>query len=309
MNTIYDLIIIGGGPAGVAAGVYAARKELKTLFITKDFESQSIVSPKIENWIGTVAISGAELAQNLQKHLEAYQGENLQIISGQKVSNLEKKDDLFQVTTENQETHQSKTILISTGSQRRKLNVPGADRLEHKGLTYCATCDGPLYRNKDIVVIGGGNAGFESAAQLAAYVNSVTILHRGPEFKADEITIKKVLNNPKVKALTNIETLEVKGENTVEAIIYQNQDSQKTELKTQGIFVEIGAIPNTEFAKNLVATNSFGAIIIDPKNQQSQTLGVWAAGDCTDALYHQNNIAVGDGVKALEDIYNFLHTK
>ncbi|MBP9802441.1 FAD-dependent oxidoreductase [Patescibacteria group bacterium] len=310
MNTTFDLIIIGAGPAGVAAGVYAARKELKTLLVTKDFESQSIVSPQIENWIGTIAISGTELAQNLQKHLEAYQGENLQILQQQIVTALKKNNDLFEITTDKNEIYLAKTILIATGSQRRKLKAIGAERLEHKGLTYCATCDGPLYRNKDVVVIGGGNAGFESAAQLAAYANSVTILHRGPDFKADEITVKKLLANPKIKALTNVETLEIQGKNVVEGIIYQDKNtSETTTLKIQGVFVEIGAMPNTAFAKELVPSNEIGAIITDPRNQQSQIPGVWSAGDCTDGLYHQNNIAAGDAVKALEDIYNFLHTK
>lgn len=306
---MYDLAIIGGGPAGVGAGVYAARKKLKTIFITESFESQSSVSADIQNWIGTISLSGTDLAQNLKKHLEAYAGDIVHIKEGEKALSLSKQDGFFLTKTEKNE-YKSKTVLIASGSQRRKLTVPGAEKFENKGITYCASCDGPLFADKDVVVIGGGNAGFETAAQLLAYTKSVTLLHRGPDFKADPITVEKVLENPKMTALKNIETLEVKGDQFVNAILYKDTISGEiTEKPTGGIFVEIGLVPNTEYLANLIKLDDYKRIPINPKSQKTEIKGVWAAGDCTDVLYHQNNIAAGDGVKALEDIYMFLHAK
>ncbi|HWA32394.1 MAG TPA: FAD-dependent oxidoreductase [Candidatus Paceibacterota bacterium] len=306
----YDLIIIGGGPAGSAAAVYASRKRLKTLFITAEWGGQSIVSEKIYNWIGTTALSGNELADNLKKHVEANAGDSLEIKDG-KVTAVGKTDGGFTVTTEAGDKFGAKTVLVATGSSRRKLDVPGADRLEHKGLTYCASCDGPLFADMDVAVIGGGNAGFESAAQLLAYCKSVTLLHRSDNFdKADEITVDKVLANPKMKAVKNVDILEVKGDQFVEGIVYKDKTTgETTELPVSGIFVEVGQIPNTGFVKDVVELDQYGRIKIDPTNQKTKTPGLWAAGDCTDVLYHQNNIAAGDAVRALEDIYLAIHTK
>ena len=321
MNT-YDLIIIGGGPAGAAAAVYAARKRLSTLMLTSDWGGQSIVSETIYNWIGTTAISGNDLANNLKKHVmanaigteESKAGETNSTLlakDSQKVTNIEKKANLFEVKTESGETFLAKTILITAGSGHRKLDVIGADRLEQKGLTYCASCDGPLFADQDVVVAGGGNAGFESAAQLLAYCRSVTLIHRSPSFnKADEITVEKVLKNPKMKAILNVDILEIKGDKFVEGLIYKDKTTgEEHELKVTGVFVEIGQIPNTDFAKNVVTLDEYNRIKINPLNQKTETAGIWAAGDCTDVLYHQNNIAAGDAVRALEDIYLTIHTK
>jgi len=305
---IYDLTIIGGGPAGAGAGVYAARKKLNTLFLTSEFGGQSIVSPEIYNWIGDQKISGDDLAKKMKEHLLSYVGDSLEVKEGAKVSSVSGEKGDFTITTAKGDSFQSKTILITTGSSRRKLEVPGAVEFDQKGLTYCASCDGPLFADKDVVVIGGGNAGFETAGQLLAYCKSVTMLHRSAEFRADQITIDKLNTNPKFKALINIEVMEVKGSQFVEAIVYKDKNSGEiTELPTAGIFVEIGHTPNTTMIKDLVELNKFGSVVTDPKNQQTKTVGIWAAGDCTDSLYHQNNIATGDGVKAVEDIYNFLH--
>jgi alkyl hydroperoxide reductase subunit F len=305
----YDLIILGGGPAGTAAAVYAARKRLKTLLITAEWGGQSIVSEKIYNWIGTTALSGNELAENFKAHVTANVGESL-AVKETKVTEITKDEDLFLINTESGEKFSSKTVLVATGSGRRKLEAKNADALEHKGLTYCASCDGPLFADQDVVVIGGGNAGFESAAQLLAYCKSVTLLHRSNEFRADEITVEKVLSNPKIKAVKNVDILEVKGDKFVEGILYLDKNTnQEVELKVAGIFVEIGQIPNTEFVKNIVPLNQFNQIKIDPTTQKTETPGIWAAGDCTNVLYHQNNIAAGDAVRALEDIYLAIHTK
>jgi alkyl hydroperoxide reductase subunit F len=305
----YDLIIIGGGPAGTAAGVYAARKRLKTILIAKEFGGQSTVSADIQNWIGTTSISGEELAKSFKHHLEAYKDGILDIAEGESAAGIEKRDNGFAVKTE-KNTYTGKTVLIATGSVRRKLSVPGAEQFENKGITYCASCDGPLFSGLDVVVIGGGNAGFETAAQLLAYTKSVTLLDSGEQFRADPITIEKVLTNPNMKAFGNIEILEIRGEKMVKTIIYKDKKTgQQVELPTGGIFVEIGQIPATEFAKGLLETTKSGHIVIDPWTQKTSVPGIWAAGDCTNILYHQNNIAAGDAVRAVEDIYLTLTAK
>lgn len=305
----YDLVIIGGGPAGVAAGVYAARKRLKTLFITKDFQGQSAVSEGIENWIGNIRISGSELAKNLENHLKSYAGEILTIKEGELCDVVTKTNDGFTVKTNSAE-YTTKTVLVCTGSYRQKLTVPGADIFEHKGLTYCATCDGPLFADQDVVVIGGGNAAFESASQLLAYCKSVTLLNRSEVFRADPITVERLLANPKFRAVTNAIPTEVRGNKFVASFVYTNKKTgEKIEIPTTGIFVEIGLLPNTSFVKDVVTLDKWNHVIVDPKNQRATTPGIWGAGDCTDGLFHQNNIAAGDAVKAIEDIYNFLHTK
>ena len=305
----YDLAIIGGGPAGVAAGVYASRKRLKTVFIARDFGGQSTVSEGIENWIGTIKISGTDLAKSLEAHLRAYAGDMVDIKAGESVVSVTKAPEGGFVVKTDANSYTAKTVLVTAGSARRKLTVPGADRLEHKGITYCASCDGPLFADMDTVVIGGGNAGFETAAQLLAYAKSVTLIHKNEEFRADPVTVKKVLANPKMKAMLSTDILEVKGDKFVTGLVYQNKESGgPKELPVQGIFVEIGSSPATGFLGDLVALTPYKQVIVDPRTQMTSLPGMWAAGDCTDGLYHQNNIAAGDAVKALEDIYLYLHT-
>ncbi len=320
---IYDLIIIGGGPAGTAAAVYASRKRLNTLLVVAEFGGQSVVSEQIYNWIGSVSIAGSELAENFKKHVLANTGENqtLKIKEGAKVVSVaeallsqvgESKASAkyFKIKTDTDEEFETKTILITTGSVRKKLEANNADNFENKGLTYCASCDGPLFNEADVAVIGGGNAAFESAAQLLAYCNSVTIINRSPNFRADKITVEKVLANPKMKSITNADILEIKGEKMVEGILLKDKETEKESiLNVSGIFVEIGQIPNTNFVKNIVPLDNLCRIKIDPWTGKTETAGIWAAGDCTNILYHQNNIAAGDAVRALEDIYLTLNTK
>lgn len=317
MNT-YELLIIGGGPAGVAAGVYASRKQLKTLFVTESFLGQSSVSEGIENWIGNIKISGTDLAKALEAHLRAYAGSVVTITTDSRVTSIAKKASedgapLFSVTITNTFSNETtevevRNILVATGSSRRKLMAVGTDTFEHKGLTYCATCDGPVFSGQDVVVIGGGNAAFESAAQLAAYCKTVTIVNRSDALRADPVTVEKVLAKPNVSIIKNAQIVEVKGDKFVHTLVYKTDGAGDDatalkELAATGIFVEIGLLPNTSFVKDVVELDSYNKIIVDPKTQRTKTAGIWAAGDCTDGLYHQNNIAAGDAVKALEDIY------
>jgi alkyl hydroperoxide reductase subunit F len=307
---MFELTIIGGGPAGIAAGVYASRKQLKTLFITKDWGGQSIVSEEIQNWIGTPAISGSQLALDLKAHLHKYAGDYVEIKDNSLVSHLTKKDDGFLITLDNGETYESKTVLVASGSKRRQLSALNADKFEHKGLTYCASCDGPIFAGQDVVVIGGGNAAFETAAQLLAYTKSVTLLQRGDTYRADPVTVDKVLSHPNMTGHTCAEILEVMGDKFVSGISFKDTKSGDIKnIAATGIFVEIGMIPNTDYLEGVVELDNFKRVIIDPWTQKTQVPGIWAAGDCTNILYHQNNIAVGDAVRALEDIYVTLRTK
>lgn len=306
---MYDLTIIGGGPAGIAAGVYAARKELNTLFITRDWNSQSTVSSNIENWIGTISITGSDFAKSLEAHLRAYAGESVHIHEGEICEKIEKTKFGYRITT-SKNFYDTKTILITTGSTRRKLDITGADKFEHKGLTYCASCDGPIFADQDVVVIGGGNSAFESAAQLLAYCKSVTLINRTNNFRADPITMDAVSKNKHFKIIKNATPKEIRGNDFVTGFVYtDNATGKDHEIKASGIFVEIGSIPTSDFAKGIVKLNEHGHIIVDPKTQRTSIDGIWAAGDVTDGLYCQNNIAAGDAVKALEDIYIYLKAR
>jgi len=301
---MFDVAILGGGPAGCAAGVYAARKQLNTVVITETFGGQSIVSPGIENWIGDQVIPGMELAKKLKEHVKKYEGDEFVIKEGARIENVEKIEGGFKVVTTGGD-FEAKTVLVTTGSHRRKITVPGADEYEHKGITYCASCDGPFFADKDVVVIGGGNAGFESAAQLLAYCKSVTLLQRSDRYKADAVTVETVLAHENMTGVLNAKLKEVRGETMVNEITYE-VDGEEIVMPVGGVFVEIGAEPTTGYVKDLIELTPYGQVVTDPRNQKTSLEGIWAAGDCTDGLYHQNNIAAGDAVKALEDIYLYI---
>lgn len=308
-NTSYDLLIVGTGPAGSAAAVYAARKRLKTLLIGGEWGGQSIVSEEIQNWIGTVAISGHDLAKSFEAHVKAYAGDYVDIHAPEWLKTISKQaDGTFSIQTD-KGTYQGRSVLITTGSTRRRLDIPGADTFEHKGLTYCASCDGPLFADQDTVVIGGGNAGFESAAQLLAYAKSVTLLNRSETLRADEVTVAEVKKHPNFTLVLQAVPKEVHGDTFVTGLTYTDTKTGKDiVLPVKGIFVEIGLLPATDMVADAVTLNERNQIIIDPWTQRTQTPGIWAAGDCTNGAYHQNNIAAGDAVKALEDIYVYLKT-
>lgn len=306
MEKEVDLLIIGAGPAGTSAGVYAARKQLNTILITKEFGGQSVVSPDIHNWIGTPSISGTDLANSFKKHLKEYEGKSLKIIE-EEVTSIEECGNALSVILKNKNVIYAKSVFIASGSDRRKLQVSGAEKFDQKGLTYCASCDGPLFAGKDVVVIGGGNAGFETAAQLLAYTKSVTLLHRSEKYKADAITVEKVLSSPNMKGVTEAEITSIFGDTFVKGITYKKDGVENT-LNVEGVFVEIGLIPATDIVGNLVEKDNFKRIKVNPYTQQSSNKKIWASGDCSDVMFHQNNIAAGDAVKAIEHIYLSLKT-
>ncbi len=305
---MYELIIIGGGPAGIAAGIYAARKKIKTLIITESFGGQSLVSAGVENWIGIKLVSGFDLAKMLEEHLRAQ--EEIEIADGDIAVSVEKTREGFLITTREGKKFETKYIMMATGSQRKKLNVPGEKEFEGKGVVYCSICDAPVFKGKDVAVVGGGNAGLEAVIDLFPYAEKIYLFVRSDKLKGDQVTQDKILSNPKVKLIIMAQIEAVEGSGFVTGIRYK--DSKTGETKTipvGGVFVEIGAIPSSDLVKNLVQLDSFGNIIVDHKTQQTSNPGIWAAGDVTDVLYKQNNISAGDAIKAVLNIDDHLHKK
>lgn len=311
----YQLAIIGGGPAAAGAAVYAGRKQLSTIMIAEDIGGQSAVSETIFNWIGTPAISGGALASSLRAHVAEYAQDKSGSVTLRTGTRVEKVTEgitpeaPFSLSLSSGETVEAQTVLVATGSRYRKLDVPGAERFDNKGVMYCATCDGPLFSGFPVVVIGGGNAAFEAALQLSQYATAVTLIHRSDSFKADPITIEKVKADPKIAIITNAEGVSIDGSTFVERFTYKIKGEENVrDIAVSGVFVEIGQIPNTALVEDLAALDENKKIVADPYTQRTSIEGLWAAGDCTNGKYHQNNIAVGDAVKAIEDIYLWLKT-
>ncbi|MEK7590318.1 MAG: FAD-dependent oxidoreductase [Patescibacteria group bacterium] len=305
---MYDTVIIGGGPGGIAAGVYAARKKLKSALITDNFGGQSLVSADIQNWIGTKSVSGLEFAQMLEEHLRAQEG--IDIIYPDLVEKVEKISEGFNVITKKGEKLETKTILATTGSRRKKLGIPGEKEFDGKGVAYCSTCDAPIFKNKIVAVVGGGNAGLEAVLDLLSYAAKVYLLEFSDQLKGDPLTQEKIKSDPRVQIIFKAKASEIIGDKFVTSLKYEDLETkQLKEIKLDGIFVEIGSVPNVEFVKDLVSINQFGEIAIDHKTQAASQKGIWAAGDATDILYKQNNISAGDAIKAILNIYDYLNKK
>ncbi len=309
---MYDLIIIGGGPAAVGAGVYAARKKLKTLVITESFGGQSITSDNIGNWIGEKTISGFDLAKKLEEHLRAQ--ETVEVKMPERVTAVReipcadsKRPCDYEVETNTGSRYRAKTVIITSGSRRRRLGVPGESKFEGKGVVFCSTCDAPIFADKRVAVVGGGNAGLEAVVDLFPYAKEIYLLHRGSELKGDPVTQEQIHANPKVAVIFNAEAQEVLGAEFVTGLRYKDaKTGEMKELAVDGVFVEIGAVPNSELVKGLVELNQFGEVVIDHRTSATSKPGVFAAGDVTDELYKQNNISVGDGITAALSAYGYL---
>lgn len=298
---MYDLVIVGGGPAGAGAAIYVARKKLKTLIITDGWGGQSVVSADIQNWIGVKSISGLDFAKSIEEHVRAHQPD-IEIWDTDLVVKVDKKNDRFFITTKLGKTLDAKTILVASGSRRRRLGIPGEDKLDGKGVAWCSTCDAPLFKDMEVAVIGGGNAGLETVLDLNPYAKKIYLLHRGDALKGDPVTQEKISKLGKVQIILNAQTQEILGDKFVSGLKYND-----IVLPVQGVFIEIGSVPNAEFLGSLVSLNERGEIIVDHKTQQSSLEGIWAAGDVSDVLYKQNNISVGDAIKAVLNIYTYLH--
>jgi alkyl hydroperoxide reductase subunit F len=301
---MYDLIIIGGGPGGVAAGIYAARKKMKTLLITDSFGGQSLNSADIQNWVGTKSLSGYDLAKALEEHLRAQQG--IDIADDDLVTAVTKRDDgSFSLATRNGKTYEAKYILLASGSRRKKLGVPGDNELEGHGVVYCTTCDAPLFGGKTVVVVGGGNSALEGVMDLIQYASKIYLMVRSETLKGDPVTQEKIKSHPNVQIMWNTVVQEIRGKDKVEGVRYKNvKTGEEKELALDGVFVEIGLIPNSDFVKDLVKLDAYSEVIVDHKTQETSCPGIWAVGDVTDVLYKQNNISAGDAVKAVLNIYD-----
>ena len=301
---------MGGGPAAVAAGVYAARKKIHTLLITETFGGQSEVSADIQNWIGTVSIAGIDLARNFEAHIRAQ--EDITIVTGQKVEKVTQGEDkIYMVSTSEGVTYRSRTLIVGTGARRRKLGIPGEEELNGKGVAYCATCDAPLFKGKVVAVVGGGNAGLESAVDLLPYASKVYLLEYSETLKGDPITQAKMLKGG-VEVVYNAQTAKIvpdKDNRFVAALEYLDRKTNTPKsLDVQGVFVEIGSVPNSDMVADLVTLNKMKEIVIDHKTSSTSREGIWAAGDVTDEVFKQNNISAGDGVKAALSAYMYLQS-
>lgn len=306
---MHDLIIIGGGPAGVAAGVYAARKKIKTLLITDSFGGQSLVSADVRNWIGTKSVSGFDLAKMFEEHLRDQ--EDIDIVDEDCITEVSETEGGFRLKTQNGKTFETKYLLTTAGSRRRKLGVPGEKKFDGKGVAYCSTCDAPIFKDKVVAVVGSGNSGLEAVVDLVPYATKIYLVIRSDIMKGDPVTQEKVKKDPKVEIVFSAPTEEILGSGDfVTGLRYKDSKSGETkDLKLDGVFVEIGIVPNSEILKNLVKLNKWNEIIVDHKTQETSHSHIWAAGDVTDVLYKQNNISAGDAVKAVLNIYDHIHER
>lgn len=302
---VYDVIIVGAGPAGIAAGIYAARKKLKSLLLTKDFGGQSVNSASIENFIGYKSISGVDFAKVLEEQLRAQEG--IEIKDGILVSSINKRGDVFEVADNAGGVYQTKTILYSAGSGYRKLGVPGEKEYEGKGVFYCSICDAPIMKNKPVAVVGGGNSGLEAVIDLLPYATKIYLLEYSANLKGDPIYQEKIKKESKVEIITNAKTSEIFGDTFVKGLKYEDTTShQQKTLDVSGVFVSIGWVPNSGLVKDLVKIDEKGHIIIDQKTHETSQPGIWAAGDVTDSLYNQINPAIGEGIEAMLNIYDYM---
>ena len=302
---MHDVVIVGGGPAAIGAAVYAARKKLKTVLVAKEFGGQSAVSSSIENWIGEESISGFDLAQKLERHLRAQK--SIEIISGELANKVSEISGGFQVETDQGKTLETKTVVLASGSRRRRLGIPGEAKFEGKGVVFCATCDAPLFQDKTVAVVGGGNAGLESGVDLSSYAEKIYLVVRGDTLRGDQITQDEVKGNAKVEIIYGALPEEVLGDQFVTGLRYKDKNTNEVRsLAVDGIFVEIGAVPNSEIMGGLVKLNQFNEVVIDHKTGATSKPGIYAAGDVTDEIYKQNNISVGDAVKAALSAYNYI---
>jgi alkyl hydroperoxide reductase subunit F len=299
----FDVLVIGGGPAGASAAIYAARKGLRTGIVAERFGGQILDTLTIENFISVKETEGPKLAKALEEHVKEYP---VDIMNLQRVKHLEKKGDLIEVELENGAVLKSKTVIIATGARWRNINVPGEQEFKNKGVAYCPHCDGPLFTGKDVAVIGGGNSGVEAAIDLAGIVNHVTVLEFNEQLKADEILQKRLHSLSNVTVITNAATKEITGTDKVNGLTYVDRvTGEEKHIELAGVFVQIGLVPNTEWLEGTLERNRIGEIIVDKKGATTIP-GVFAAGDCTDGPYNQIIISMGSGAIAALSAFDYL---
>lgn len=302
---IYDLIIIGGGPAGITAGIYAGRQRMKTLLITKEFGGQMAKkATEVCNYPGFERITGVELIEKFVEQLKKQESVEIQFLEAEKIT---KDEDVFTVTTTENEKIQSKTVIIATGADPRPLEAVNEKEFIGKGVSYCVTCDGPIFKNKTVAIVGGGNAGLEAALFMTRYASKIYVLEFGPQVKADAENQKEVKASGKVEIITNAAVKEIKGGKMVESLIYEDDASkEKKTLEVQGVFIEIGSQPATALAKGLVDFTKRDEIQVEPETFTTRTPGLFAAGDDNSGPYKQIITAAGEGCKAALAAYDYL---
>ncbi|HWR00153.1 MAG TPA: FAD-dependent oxidoreductase [Candidatus Methylomirabilis sp.] len=312
---MYDVIVIGGGPAGLAAAIYLARQKMKFMMLTGDIGGQTIWSSDIENYLGFHLIDGVKLVGEFRKHLDDYR-DAFELHEGEQVTKVEAIGDGsvsqraagFRVTT-GKGTYETKTVLIATGEKHRELNVTGEKELYGRGVTYCATCDAPLFGGKDVVVVGGGNSAMDAALFLEKYASHVTLMTVNKELSGDAVMKGKCESSPKISVITNAKTVRILGteQGKVSGIEYQLADGSAQTKATEGVFIEIGLVPVSGFI-DIVQKDRWGQIVVDKYNATSVP-GIWAAGDVTDVTEKQIAVAAGEGSKAALGIIKWLQSQ
>lgn len=298
----FDVLVVGGGPAGASAAIYAARKGIRTGIVAERFGGQIMDTLAIENFISVKQTEGPKLAASLEEHVKEY---NIDVMNLQRAKRLEKKD-LIEIELENGAVLKSKSVILSTGARWRNVGVPGEAEFKNKGVAYCPHCDGPLFTGKDVAVIGGGNSGIEAAIDLAGIVKHVTVLEYMSELKADSVLQERLNSLPNVTVLKNVQTKEITGTDKVNGITYvERETGEEKHIELAGVFVQIGLVPNTDWLEGTVERNRMGEILVD-KHGATSLQGVFAAGDCTDSAYKQIIISMGSGATASLGAFDYL---
>lgn len=299
---LYELIIIGAGPAGITAAVYAARKRLNFLVITQDIGGQTILSADIENYTGYQFVTGPELVAKFEEHMRQF---SVPLKENEAVLKITRDKDAITIKTD-KDTYQSRTVIIASGRRARKLEVPGEDKLMNKGVSYCSTCDGPLFRDRDVAVIGGGNSALDAALQMIKIAKTVTVVNVNPKMAGDPIMLEKFQEAGNAKILNNSRTKEILGDKFVEGLKLIRDNKEET-LNVQGVFVEIGSTPNSDFI-DIVEKNKWNEVVVNTHTETSVE-AIYAAGDVTDVPEKQIIVAAGEGSKAALAASRYLAVK
>ncbi len=297
---MYDLIVVGAGPAGITAAIYAARKRMNLLVITKDLGGQAALSGDVENYTGYQYISGFELTEKFLEHMKKF---DIELREAEEAKKIEVAKDRLRVRTDIGD-YEAKTTILASGARPRTLNVPGEKEYKNRGVTYCATCDGPLFSGMDVAVVGGGNSALDATLQLMRIANRIYLVTKNNAYRGDRVMLEKVESSEKVEILYLTETLEIIGDKTVNSIRFRKNGEEKT-IKVQGVFIEVGYVPNSEPVKDIANLNERGEVIVDGQNR-TNIPGLFAAGDVTNVPEKQIIIAAGEGAKASLSAFKYL---
>lgn len=304
MRNIYDLIIIGGGPAGITAGIYAARKKLKTLLLTKDFVGQVGKTGEVDNWPGIPDIAGMGLIQSFERHLKKF---DLEVQEGQEVANLEKRKEGFVIKTKSNKEFSAKAVIAATGREPRRLGIAGEKEFSGRGVSFCSICDAPFFKGKSVVVVGGGNAGFEAALDLSRYAKRVFIFEAADKFRADEILQDQARKVNNIQFHLNKRVGRIEGSSKVEALVYKDTATGKEfQVPCDGVFIQIGSVPVSYYLEGLAELNEAGEVKVAFETCATSVEGLFAAGDINNKKWKQIVTAAADGCRAALAAYEYL---